>query len=132
MSLIFALHEALVAMESAWGVVSEASVRLGENDMPEPDIFLTSEPDGDGVYPGNSIKLIVEIADSTQEMDLGKKAMMYARGKVPEYWVLDTEAGIAYQHWSPDGVAYVQLREVAMGTQIGAETIAGLSVTLPK
>lgn len=132
MELLFALHDALLATSSSWSVISEATIHLSDGDAPEPDIFLTSEPEGEGLYPGESIALIVEIADSTQAMDLGKKAMIYARAGVPEYWVLDTEAAIAHQLWAPRDTAYTQRREIALGAPISAETLSGLCVTLPR
>lgn len=129
--LFIAIDAQLRAIGSSLRAVPEGSVELGPHDMPEPDIILTSEPYGDGAVPGASLALLIEIADSTQSMDLGKKAMIYARGAVPEYWVLDTQAKLAHQLWSPAGDAYTQQRQIPLGTVITAETIAGLTVVLP-
>lgn len=112
--------------------VMEASVELSDMDMPQPDIFLTRDACGAGAFPGESVVLIVEITDSTQRKDLGKKAMIYARGGVPEYWVLDTEACMAHQHWMPSAEASAERREIAFGSAITAQTMAGLVVTLPR
>lgn len=130
--LLFALHDKLRAIDSPLRAVPEGSVHIGDNDLPEPDILLTREAYGTGPVPGSSIALLIEIADSTQAMDLGKKLEIYARAAVPEYWVLDTQANIAYQHWAPVGTAYAQRREIALGQPITAETITDLTVTLPE
>ena len=126
-----AIRDRLRASGSSLRVVQEASVGIGPHDMPEPDVFLTSQPYGAGVFPGDSIALIIEVADSTQAMDLGKKLEIYARAAVPEYWVLDTQACIAHQHWQPEGTAYAQRREIAFGQAITAVTLPDLTVTLP-
>ena len=41
-------------------------------------------------------------------------------------------ACIAHQHWAPEGTAYTQRREITFGQPITAETIPGLTVTLPE
>lgn len=130
--LLFALHDKLRDIGSTLRALPEGSVAVSEHDLPKPDILVTSQAYGDGPVPGSSIMLLVEVADSTQAMDLGKKAIIYARGGIPEYWVLDTEASIAHQHWAPEGTAYTQRREIAFGQPITAETIPGLTVTLPE
>ena len=56
---------------------------------PEPDIFVLRERFLNGVPPGDDLLLAVEISDSTQNLDFGKKVALYARSDVPEYWVLD-------------------------------------------
>ena len=127
-----AVRDRLRDIGSPLRAVPEASVGTGSHDIPQPDIFLTNDPYGDGVFPGSSIALVIEVADSTQRRDLGKKAKVYARGRVAEYWVLDTKACIAHQHWAPEGTAYTQRREITFGQPITAETIPGLTVTLPE
>jgi Uma2 family endonuclease len=130
--LLIALHFKLDEIGSACRALSEGSVHISDVDLPEPDILVTSDPYGTGPVPGSSIALLVEVSDSTQDVDFGKKAMIYARAAVPEYWVLDTQACIAHQHWAPEGIAYTQRREIPLGRSITAETIAGLTVTLPE
>ncbi len=46
---------------------------------PEPDLTLTSEPDGDGPVPLGSVALIVEISDATLRHDLGVKQEVYGK-----------------------------------------------------
>ena len=108
--------------------LTEASVALSEHDAPEPDIVLTSEPRGEGLIPLHSVALVVEIADTTLSSDMKRKATIYARAGVPEYWVADVTARIIHQMWAPEGEAYAQRREVAFGKQIEAMTIEGLAI----
>jgi Uma2 family endonuclease len=123
-----ALRDALRTMASPLRPLTEASVALSEHDAPEPDIVLTSEPKGEGLIPRHSVALVVEIADTTVSSDMKRKAMIYARAGVPEYWVADVTAKTIHQMWSAEGEAYAQRREVAFGEWIEATTIVGLAV----
>lgn len=64
------------------------------HDAPEPDILLTSEPEGEGPVPLPSIALIVEVADTTLRNDLGIKQRVYASHGIPEYWIADVEGRV--------------------------------------
>jgi Uma2 family endonuclease len=130
--VFLALALALRDMKSAYSPMVEAAIILSDLSVPEPDITLTTAPIGKGAIPVDSVGLIVEVADSTQRMDLGKKLRLYAKAQIAEYWVLDTQSCIAHQHWHPKGTRYLERREVAFGQAITAETIADLTVILPE
>lgn len=98
------------------------------HDAPEPDIVLTSEPDGDGPVPLHSIALIVEVSDTTLQHDPGIKQRVYARHGVAEYWVVDVEGRRIVQLWSPAGEAYAERREIDFGQSVSAASVAGLVV----
>jgi Uma2 family endonuclease len=67
-------------------------VTLSEHSEPLPD-FSVVRRRADfyrGGHPGpEDVQLIVEVAQSSVEFDLGDKALQYARHAVAEYWVLD-------------------------------------------
>lgn len=108
--------------------VVEGSVEIPPHNVPEPDIVVTSEPEGEGLIPLRSVHLIVEVADSTLKADLSVKAAIYAREGVPEYWVVDVDARVIHQMWAPEGELYSNRREVAFGEPLTAATISGLMV----
>lgn len=73
-------------------VWSEVSVRLSPDTMLAPDIIVTSfRPAPRAPVPGETVRLAVEVADTTLADDLGRKPRLYAAAGVPEYWVLDVE-----------------------------------------
>ena len=127
-ALYDALRDALRAMDSALSVMIEASVAMPPHDAPEPDLLLTSEPDGPGPVPLDSVALIVEVSDATLSGDLGAKAQIYARHGVSEYWVADIAGKRIVQHSQPSPQGYADRCEVAFGDTIEALTIAGLNV----
>lgn len=108
--------------------IVEGSIAVPPSSAPEPDIVITSEPEGTGLIPLRSVRLIVEVSDATLDNDLSVKAAIYARHGIPEYWVVDVEARAIHQMWSPDGEAYGERRELAFGEALEAVTIAGLRV----
>lgn len=125
--LSFALMTALRDAASQLVVFTAVSVDLSDAAMPEPDLVVAEDHD-DGPLPLAKVRLVVEIADSTLDNDLGRKARLYAAAAVPEYWVVDVEAKVIHQLWAPEGEAYAQRRKVAFEERVEAATVAGLVV----
>lgn len=125
------LYEAIKASlprGSALTLIVEASVALSDRDAPEPDLVLTSEPDGPGLIPGASVALIVEVADATLSKDLGRKQAVYAQSGVPEYWVADVDGRLIHQMWAPVDDIYSERRQIAFGHPLSAATIPGPAI----
>jgi Uma2 family endonuclease len=57
---------------------------------PEPDLVVVKGAHDDYFdrHPQEAC-LIVEVAESSLRFDLGEKRVLYARARVPEYWVVD-------------------------------------------
>lgn len=128
MRLYDALQEALKQMGSEYRPVCEFTLALSRTDRPEPDVMLTSEPDGAGFVPLASVPLIIEVSDTTLTVDLGRKLRRYACAGIPEYWVADVNGRVIHQMWSAAENAYVKRREVAFGEFINAMTIDDLTI----
>jgi Uma2 family endonuclease len=125
--LVFRLRLALEAIGSTL-FVGEGTVAMPPSDAPEPDIVLTSEPEGDGPVPLSSVALLVEVGDSTVRFDLEQMADRYALHGVPEYWVVDVNARVIHQMWTPESGTYSNRRKVRLGERIEAVTIDALGV----
>lgn len=125
--LSYRLRRALEGIGSPL-VAMGASALVSDNDMPLPDIVLTSEPRGEGPIPLASIALVVEVSSTTLRRDLGVKASIYANSNVPEYWVADVNGRVIHQMWQPAEGLYGERREIAFGERIVAATIAKLEV----
>lgn len=115
MALYDALRDALLPPGSELRPLVEVSVGLSPTSLPDPDILVTSEPVGEGPVPIASVRLLVEVADTSLKLDLGRKAALYARHGVPEYWVADVNGRVIHQLWAPAGEAFAERREVAFG-----------------
>ena len=130
--LSFAILNALKEMDSDLSVLIDVSLHISDYDVPEPDIILTNDPDGDGVVPLEAAKLVVEVSDSTLRVDLGVKAALYAAAGIAEYWVVDVKARLITQMSEPQPKGYTNQAEVRFGQIIRSMTIAGLTLETPK
>ncbi len=74
---------------------------------PEPDVLVCSNPD-DLAYrsPRTKPVLVIEVADSTLDYDLGEKAALYAEAGVPEYWVVNLVERVLEVRREPANGAY--------------------------
>lgn len=128
MRLLRALDRALTSTGSGLEAVVEFTLALGRHDMADPDIMLTSEPEGDGAVPPGSVALVIEVADTSLGFDLGRKARLYAAAAIPEYWVADVNGRVLHQHWRPEGETYTDRRAIPFGEPVNAATIPGLTI----
>ena len=123
--LTIELALALREMKSELEAISEVGVRASDHSVPEADIVLTTQRDG-GVVAADTVALAVEVADTTLNIDLGRKARLYAAAGVPEYWVIDMQVGRIVVQAEPEGDRYTRRTEVRFGDPLYAVTIEGL------
>jgi Uma2 family endonuclease len=55
---------------------------------------------------GDEVLLVIEVSDTSVAFDLSRKAVLYARAGVREYWVLDLARRMLVVHRQPDGTTY--------------------------
>ena len=90
-------------------VRSQWPIQLDNRSEPEPDLALVkSDPfDYDDRHPkAEDVYLIIEIADSTLKTDLTLKKQVYAKAKIPDYWVLDLAKRQLYVYRQPTEEGY--------------------------
>lgn len=103
------------------------SVKLFDDTMPEPDLVVAADH-GDGMLPGEKVRLVIEVADSTLASDLTLKRALYARAGIAEYWTVDVKGGVIHQLWQPSGEDYAERRVVRFGDVLTASTLPWLTV----
>jgi len=87
----------------------EASTEDRERSLPEPDfaVLVEDKLEYQRRHPrGDELVLVVEVSDTTVAFDLSRKAVLYARAGVPEYWVLDLVRRVLVAHRQSDGNQY--------------------------
>ena len=126
--LLRRLADACDALGGGFEAWSEGSVEMGRHGMPEPDVFVTNATPADGPVDRQSVVLIVEVSDTTQDFDLGEKATLYAANGIAEYWVVDLKSGKIHQLFAPSGSTYTARATVNFGDAIKAMTIDGLGI----
>lgn len=125
--LSYELRSALLADGLPLETFTPMSVAMSDDNVPEPDLAVAEDHD-DGPLPLAKVRLAVEVSDTTLEIDLDRKAVLYARHGVPEYWVIAREGACLYRHHSPGTAGYTRRDEIRLGEPVEAITIAGLSV----
>lgn len=124
----FRLRLAVMEMDLPFAVLTEATLRTDNESAPEPDIAILTQLRVEDFYPANLVKLAVEIAVTTVSTDMGFKKALYASANIPEYWVVEVDAGRIHQFWSPEWEGYLQSRIVAFGETLDSVTLPGLMV----
>lgn len=128
LKLYDALRDHLLAAGSSLRPVVEFSLALADDSMPDPDIMLTGEPEGERAVPLASVALVIEVASTTLGDDLGIKQRLYATAGIPEYWVADVTGRVVHQMWAPVGITYGERRAIAFGERLESPTITGLGI----
>jgi Uma2 family endonuclease len=126
--LHIAIAAALSGRTDGLEALVEAAIKVPPHNIPEPDIVVTAAADGSGLTPLDSVRLIIEVSDTTLQSDLTRKAAIYARAGVPEYWVVDVNAGLIHQMSGPDGSRFADNRSIAFGERVHAVTLTDFIV----
>jgi Uma2 family endonuclease len=108
-------------------VYSPVSTKLDDHNLPEPDLVIATV-ESDTLVSGRSVRLAVEVSASSLDFDLGKKAQLYARTGVPEYWVVDVAGRKIVQMTTPVDGAYRDIREIPFGERITSITIPQIAI----
>lgn len=88
--VLFALQNAFGA---GWWVRVQVPLAVDDHNDPFPDFAVVrgGPRNFPGAHPATAA-LVVEVSDTTFQLDLTEKAERYATAGVPEYWVLDLAA----------------------------------------
>ncbi|CAN5492781.1 Uma2 family endonuclease [soil metagenome] len=113
---------AVDALRQAFGTErhypAQQPIKFNQADAPEPDVAvltrLTPRP-----KPGETL-IIVEVADSSVADNLQRKARIYARHAVPDYWVVDVvrKRLVVHRQPHPETEDWGQVFEVLPGESV--------------
>lgn len=127
--LAYQLRRTIEAQGLGLFVGTGGSVALSDVDSPRPDVIVMRRLEGDHAVAREWVLLLIEVSSSTFSFDAGEKVALYARAGIPEYWIVDVNARLVHQLWTPAGDTYAEGRQVSFGNPIAAATIDGLTVT---
>jgi Uma2 family endonuclease len=93
------------ALPPGWIVRAQMPLALDDDSAPEPDLAVVpgTREDYIGAHPRRPV-LIVEIAESSLDLDREHKGSLYARAAVEDYWILNLLEGVleVYRDPGPD------------------------------
>jgi Uma2 family endonuclease len=90
----------------------EGAVHIDFDGEPIPDVTVVIGTNRDYLkrHPGPAeVMLLVEVALSSADYDLGGKALLYSQANISDYWVVLPERGhvVVHRHPTPNGFASV-------------------------
>jgi Uma2 family endonuclease len=85
---------------------------VGDDSEPEPDVAVVPLADYSRGHP-ETAHLVVEVAESSLVTDRLIKAQLYARGAIPEYWLIDLAARVVEVYRDPQEAAYRTVVKIA-------------------
>lgn len=103
-------------------------VRFMPRSEPQPDLALvrrSADAYRSGHPTAKDVLLLIEISHTTLRYDLEDKARLYAKHRIPEYWVVDLVNRRCVRHRMAGRAGYDQRDDVVSGTlalpTLGAE-----------
>jgi len=96
---------AIPALAEVFRVATAATLKIGQDSAPEPDVLVARRRDGRKYYEAADAVLVIEISVSTRNNDLTIKRPLYARAAIPELWIVEPEARLirVFRDPRPDG-----------------------------
>lgn len=111
--LVRVLTRALVSQTSGeLEVMVQLPMAVSDESEPEPDLAVVAATHGLPDDHPTTALLVIEVADTSLKLDLGPKALVYAKAGVPEYWVVDLRGEATVVHTTPRGGRYGRVRRV--------------------
>ena len=84
--------------------------------LPHPDVVLAAHKDYSKTRPKpEDILLLIEVANTSLKLDLGRKREIYAKVGIKDYWVGDVNAEMWTVHRDPEGESYKTVFELPFG-----------------
>lgn len=127
-----ALTELLViAASGRAGVRVQNPIALDGGTEPQPDIVLVRRPwrGYPASHPGpEDIILLVEVADTSRDMDLGAKRELYARAGIREFWIVDLITNGVLVCRNPGGDRYAAVTRVEPAGVLAVEGLPGVTI----
>jgi Uma2 family endonuclease len=113
-------------------------IQLDNHSEPEPDVAIVGrDPLGYSTHhpTPDEVLLVIEVADSSLKYDLEVKAPLYAKSRIPEYWVVDVADRKLHVFREPNESGYqleLVLRELMTVVPIAfTDWTIGVSELLP-
>jgi len=118
-------------LPTRWRIRSQNPINLGANDLPQPDVAIIRALDWSQQHPGvGDIALVVEVADSSREFDLGEKRLYYATRGIAELWIVDLVENRLEISTGPSFRGYANNRVLAPGETALCQAVPEVSIAV--
>lgn len=99
-------------LPDAYGITPDGTLHLSKEDAPEPDFYVYDEGSRLEPVDPRTVRLVIEVANTSQERDLKLKPALYAEYGIADYWVVDLPAGVTHVHARPADGRYAEVARV--------------------
>lgn len=124
------LLAALLAVLPKTLIRPEVAIDLGDDTVLGCDAAVLKQPvTAKGALTPDQIALVIEVAVSTRERDLGYKRRRYAEAGISIYWVIDEERGVVHVFDRPESGDYLGIDLVRFGAPLPVPE-SGETITL--
>lgn len=116
--------------EQFW-VRPQNPIALDSGSEPQPDIVLARKPwrDYPNAHPGpEDIVLLIEVADSSRDIDLGAKRELYALAGIREFWIVDLTADAVLVCRNPLNGGYRSVTRIEAAGSLEIEALPGTAI----
>lgn len=106
-------------------------IRLNDFSEPQPDVALLKPREDfyESSHPAaDDVLLVVEVADTSVELDRGVKVPLYARAGVAEVWLVDLTRDVIELSARPANGTYEFNAQFGRGQELRSETIESLKL----
>jgi len=126
------LNELLFPAGAGRGLVRvQNPITLDNRSEPQPDLTVVRRPwtGYPRAHPGpDDVLLLIEVADTSLELDLGAKRELYARAGIREFWIVDLTTETVLVHREPEGEGYRSVRRCGGLEILDVESLTGVRV----
>ena len=108
-------------------------VRLDVRSEPVPDLALLKPRDdfyAEAHPSSKDVLLVVEVSDTTVKYDSSVKATLYAKGGIPEYWLLDVTKDVLVVRTDPAAGAYRNVQILHRGEALSPQKLPSTSSSI--
>jgi Uma2 family endonuclease len=95
-------HALRAVLPPGWIVRVQAPLSLDDESAPEPDLAVVPGRPADyrQTHPARPV-LVVEVSESSLELDRGPKGSLYARAGIADYWIVNLVGRVLEVHRDP-------------------------------
>lgn len=119
--------ERALAGSPAWEVIDQDPLRIGDADVPQPDIAVVRPMTPAALASAADALLVIDVSDSTLIDDLGRKRRLYAGAGIPHFWVADVNRRVLHRFAEPAGGDYQVHDELSTDMLVAIPGTAGES-----
>jgi Uma2 family endonuclease len=116
------------------GVVSvQNPIVLPPRSQPQPDISIlrpSARTLPAGPPTGEDVLLIIEVADTTLAYDRGIKMRLYAKHRIPEFWILDLQGRRLEVYRDPGPNGYARKLEYTPSDTVSPAALPEVKISL--